>query len=1123
VWALEDQVNQYSNSRKLRNFAVPAAILLMTLTPQKRAEAQNLYGSLTGNITDSTGGAIAGAKVVVTSTAENSSRDTASNTSGEYNVANLLPGEYSVQITTSGYETFRADTVQVTLGNTSRIDAHLLVGRASEQVVIHADTSALQTEQSDVRDEISSRALEDLPTPIGRNYQAEIANIPGTVVTGGGAVRGSNPAAAFYIMSNGVPRELDNVRIDGASAVNNFAQYESAYVPGLDAIQSVDVVTNASDAGTGLVGGASVNVQIKSGTNQLHGEAYETNSNNAFEARPELFPVGQRLPLLIYNQFGGTIGGPIRKDKLFYFLSYDGVISRQAYSTYATVPTDAAKAGNFSSESATPIYDPATGNPDGSGRTAFSGNQIPISRFSPISQKILALWPEPNQPGVTNNYFVSTTSPYDRHTVDGKINYNISKNLIVTGHLGYLVWNSYYNTLFGTALGGAAISGQQSGPANGTSVNLTTAVTYVLRPTLILDGYFGYNRSYENVLPQDYGKNIGTDFLGIPGTNGPNIVSSGWPLISLSGLYSGIGVDQPYMPWIRHDPGFDYVANFNWTRSTHNIRFGAEFQRRDLNHIQPEIEGQIGGAAGGFVFTEGVTQLKGGAAGNQDNVFADFLLGMPQQMGTTLQTSAQSQLRSNFYGLYIQDRWAVRPRLVVNYGVRWEYLPLPGRPGRGPEYYDSTTNTQLICGYQSVPRDCGIEMPKLGFSPRLGVAYSLSNTLVIRAGYGLARDPYDIGPRGLRVNYPDMVGQNYQGLNTFMPYENWALGIPPIVPPSLGNGILPVGATTVAHTIPRNFHRGYIQSRNLTIQKEFPNNLMLEASYVGTLDVHQIMQTDLNAGQVLGAGIAGENLYTQWGRTATTPEYAPIGTMNYNALQVRFQRRFAHGYSLGAGYAWSKAIGNSSDIESSPLVEATAYFAKNHGVLSYDRTNILHITGSWELPFGAGKQWANSGFLSVILGGWQTNGIFTAMSGLPFSVTASGTSLNMPGSTQFADQVAPVKYLGGHGPGHPWFSTSSFAAVSQARFGTVNPFSLRGPNLFNLDASIFRDIPIVENVRFQFRAEAFNLSNTPHWGLPGANVSSAGSFGIITGTDASYLGRSGTDQRLFRLSGKISF
>lgn len=1112
------------NGCKWRSYCLVGGmkVLLLALLTEVSLPAQNLYGAMTGSVRDPVGGLIVGAKVVVTSVTENSSRQTVSNQAGEYNVPNLLPGQYIIQVAMAGFQAFRANGVSVSLGATTRVDAQLTLGVSSEEIVVQADVNALQTEQADVRDQISQKAIEDLPTPIGRNYQAQLSTNPGTVVTGGGAVRGSNPAAAFNIMSNGVPRELNNIRIDGASAVNNFAQYVSAYVPGLEAIQSVDAVSNSADAGTGLAGGASINVQIKSGTNKIHGSAFEFHTDNALEATPAVFPAGQRLPKLIFNQFGGTIGGPILRDKLFYFLSYDGVLSRQAFSAYATVPTDSAKAGDFSTESPTPIYDPATGKADGTGRTPFPGNKIPISRLSPISQKILPLWPEPNQPGLTNNYFVSASAPYNRHTVDAKVNYNLSDKLTLSGHLGYLNWNEFYQTVFGPQLGGAAISGQQSGPANGTSTNLTAAATYILSPTFIVDAYFGYNYSFQNVLPQDYGKNIGTDFLGIPGTNGTRVFSSGWPLISLAG-YNTIGVDQPYMPWIRKDPGFDYVANFNLTKSQHNVRFGGEFQRRDLNHIQPEIEGQFGGAAGGFGFTQGVTQLKGGAAANQDNSFAAFLLGLPQQVGTTLQVPDQEQLRSNFYGVYAQDRWVVRRRLVVNYGVRWEYLPLPTRPGPGPEFYDATTNTIQICGYKTVQSGCGVQMPKLGFSPRAGIAYSLTNSLVIRAGYGLARDPYDIGPRGVRTNYPNMIAQNYSGANTFTPYENWALGIPSITPPDWGNGILSVPSSVVVHVIPKDFHRGYIETRNLTIQKQFKDSVSLEVGYVGTLVIHQILKTDLNAGQIPGAGIAGEPLYQRFGRTATSPEYVPLGTTNYNALQVRLRRSFAKGYSFGVGYSWSKAIGNTSDVETTPLVIASAYFAKNRGVLSYDRTQILTVMGTWELPFGTGKQWLQQGLASKIVGGWQGNALLTGMTGLPFTVTASGTSLNMPNNTQLADQVKPIKILGGHRVGHPYFDTTAFAAVTDARFGSANTNSMRGPGLLNLDASLFRSMSVNDHIQFQFRAEVFNVSNTPHWGLPGSNVSSASSFGIITTTDASYLGRSGTDQRMFRLGGKLNF
>jgi hypothetical protein len=1109
------------------------ATLVAVLLCPYHAPAQSLYGALTGNVSDTSGAAVAGAKVAVVNHKTNESRETQSNADGGYSFPNLTAGEYTLNIALSGFQSFQATNVIVSIDSVARVDARLQLGTMSEQVTVSAAAIALQTDRSDLRFETNERELQNLPTPVGRNYQAELRVTPGFSVTGGGAVRGSNPSAAFQMNVNGAPAELNNVRIDGATAANNFNQALTAYVPGLEAIQTVEAVTSSSNADTGLVGGGSINVQIKSGSNQVHGSAFEYHTDNAIKARPALFPLGQGKPKMIFNQFGGTIGGPIKKDKLFYFLSYDGTLSRQSYSLFATVPTEAAKSGDLA-ESPTAMYDPATGKSDGSGRQMFSGNRIPASRFSAVSQKILPLWPKANQPGVANNYFASASAPYNRHTVDAKVNYNPSSKLTMFGRLGFLDWDEYYEPVFGTQLGGVAISGQQAGPANGSSVNLTGAVTYVVTPTFIVDGYFGFNRSYQNVLPVDLDQAIGTKFLGIPGTNGPRSFEGGWPRITLDG-YNGIGVDQPYMPWIRHDPGYNYVANFNWTKSNHNIRFGAEFSRRDLNHAQPEIEGQIGGASGGFAFTQGVTQTLGGAPGNRDNSFAAFLLGLPQQMGRTLQVPDQIQLRSNFYGAYIQDRWTVTPRLSVSYGVRWEDLPLPQRPDRGVEFYDAASNTQLICGYQSVPADCGVSTSKLGFSPHIGIAYRASNSFVIRAGFGITRDPYDIGPRGVRTNYPLMIATNYQGANSYTPVSNWALGIPAIVPPDYGNGIISVPATVVVHSIPKDIKRGYIESRNFTLEKEFGQGWVVQAGYVGTLVVRQFSQIDLNAGQIPGTGIAGEPLFAAFGRTATTPQYRPLGTTNYNALQSTAKRRFAQGFQLAMGYTWSKAIGTKTAVESSPTVQALAYFDRNHAVLDYDRTQVLNVSGIWELPFGKGKRWSNHGVTAKLLGGWQINGIFSAMTGLPFSVTASGTSLNMPGSTQFADQIsAQVQTIGGTGPNSLWFDPTAFAPVTQARLGSASKNSLRGPRLLNLDFGLFRDFRIGERIQLQFRGEAFNFTNTPHWALPAANISavtynpggsikSLGGFGSITNTDASYLGRASMDERTFRFGLRFAF
>ena len=262
----------------------------------------------------------------------------------------------------------------------------------------------------------------------------------------------------------------------------------------------------------------------------------------------------------------------------------------------------------------------------------------------------------------------------------------------------------------------------------------------------------------------------------------------------------------------------------------------------------------------------------------------------------------------------------------------------------------------------------------------------------------------------------------------------------------------------MVHAIPKDINRGYIQSRNFTLQKQFGKEWIVQVSYVGTLVVHQFTEIDLNAGQVIGAGVSGQALTRAFGRTATTPGYAPIGTTNHNALQATASRRFAAGFQAGASYTWSKAIGNrNTGIESFPTVQDLAYFNLNRAVLPYDRTQVLNATGIWELPFGKAKRFANTGLAARLFGGWQLNGILTGMTGLPFSVTASGTSLNLPGSTQLADQInAQVIRGGGTGPNAVWFDKSAFAPVTQARFDNSGKNTLRGPKLGNLDRTLSR-------------------------------------------------------------------
>jgi hypothetical protein len=1108
---------------------LPVLLIIST----QSANAQVLYGSITGNVSDDSGGVIARAAVTIANSGTNQSRNTLTNVAGGYAFPNVEPGAYTVSVTLPGFQTFRATGVRVSGNAVVRVDATLQVGAVSESVTVSAGAATLQTDRADVRYEVDGSTLNNMPVPVGRNYQNALRLLPGFSVSGGGAIRASNPAAAYNLNVNGVSAQVNNTRVDGATATNNFIQSLASYIPALEAIETVDAVTNSFDAETGLAGGASINVHIKSGTNEIHGSAFEYHTSNRLNARPVTLPARDGKPKFVYNQFGGTVGGPIRKDKLFYFLSYEGTTDYRSYQRFVTIPTAAARQGNLS-ESGLPVYDPATGNPDGSGRQPFPGNVIPAARQSGLSRKFTPLWPEPNQPGLASNYFVTAPSPYNRHTVDTKINWNPVSKLTMFGRLGLIFWDQYYPTVFGKELGGRTVSGQQSGTGSGETVSLTIAATYAITPAFVMDGYFGFNRSTQNAIPERLDENVGLDVFGIPGTNGPRRFEGGFPRILIAG-YDGIGQDEPYMPWIRHDPAYNYVANFNWNKGRHNIRFGVDLARRHLNHAQPEIEGQLGGAAGGFQFSNGVTEVRGGPGANRANAFASFLLGLPQQMGRTLQVPDEFTLRSSFYSAYVRDQWDLTRKLSINYGVRWEYLPFPTRAGRGVEFYDTGTNKIHICGYGVVPSDCGVTVVKTAFSPRVGLAWRATNTFVVRAGYGITWDPFDVGPRGVRTNYPVLISMNLTGLTSFEPVALWDRGLPPVPVPDLGNGIIDVPAAAVIHTVAKRIDRGYIQSWNLTLQKQLPLGLVAQAGYVATRSIRQFGASNLNAGQEIGRGVAGQPLYQAFGRTAFSQEYRPLGTGLYDALQTTLERRFAAGLQLGVSYTWSKAIGVNGGSESTPRIQALSYFHLNRAVLDYDRTHVMHATGVWQLPFGRGKRWANGGLASAVAGGWQLNGVLNLMSGLPFSVSASGTSLNLPNSTQRGDQVLPeVRKLGGTGRGQSFFDPMAFRAVTQPRFGTAGFNSLRGPGLVNLDLGLFRDFRMTERLQLQFRAEAFNFTNTPHWSNPGANASGVtfhpdgsirdlGGFGEITGTNASYLGRAGSDERVLRLGLRISF
>jgi hypothetical protein len=1096
-------------------------------------EAQILYGSLVGNVKDPSDAAVAGATITITNVQTNQARQTISNAVGGYSLATVEPGTYTLRVAKEGFNTFTQSDVAMSINSVTRVNVVLTVGAVTETVTVTSEVATLQTDRSEVRAEIAARTFQSLPVAPGRNYQQLFRMLPGFRPPSNAHSVPTNPARALTFNVNGVSQSINNTRIDGASSIAPWLPHITAFVPTLESIDTVNVVTNSFDAEQGLAGGAAINVQIRSGTNDLHGSAFEYHTNNALKAKPFFLPQGQRKPKLVSNEFGGTLGGPIKRDKLFYFMSYEGNLNREFASRFGTVPTAAIKSGDMS-DSSRPVYDPFTGDGIGNNRVAFPNNRVPASRISPISRKLADLTPLPNLDLLTNNYFATASYLYDRHRADTKVNWNASEKLSLFSRFSINHYDMNDPEMFGQ-LGGPEISSAGGNPGIGTgnTFSFTGAGTYIFRPTFIVDAYLGWTRMDTSIEQSRLDEKLGLDFLGIPGTNGPRRFEGGWPRFSISS-YTNLGITNAFQPYYRRDPQYQYVANFNWTKGSHEIRFGFDLYYNGMNHLQPEATGATHGAQGGFTFGGGPTQSRQGPTGNQFNSYATFLLGLPTTIGKITQVPDEYNTRQWNHSYYIRDRWNATPKLTLSYGVRWEYFPFPRRADRGLEWYDGATNKMYICGVGQVPSDCGVSVSKRLFAPRVGIAYRATNSFVVRAGYGITYDPFSL-QRPLRTNYPVLLIQNIEA-DSFRWAGLLSEGIPRVQVPDLGNGIIDVPGTFAVVTTPKDFHRGYVQSWNFTLQKQFRNNFTGQVGYVATRSTRQLGYLDVNAGQTIGAGNSGRPLQQRFGRTAATTLVTPFGTNQYNSLQATLERRFSQGFQLQTNYTWSKVIGYNVNSDSGPnAVRALHLFEMNRYVLGYDRPHMFHINNIWDLPFGRNKRWATDGPAAAILGGWQINQLWSFLSGTPFGVSASGQSLNLPGSSQRADQVKPsVGKLGATGRGMSFFDPFAFAPVpnNEPRFGTAGYNALRGPGMVNWDFGVTRSFQLTETLKMDFRMEAFNFSNTPHFSNPGTNRSSMdlnqdGTIRALNGytevTGITNLARDGINERQFRFGLRFSF
>jgi hypothetical protein len=1109
-------------------FLVATALLAGLILGAPAVEAQVLYGTIVGNVTDASHAAVPGAAVKIVNKGTSQEWNITANEVGVFSISTVPPGSYDVSISSQGFQTVTREGVIAAANNVVRVDVTLAVGAITETVRVQAEAATLQTDSADVRQEIRSDEFQNLPVPFTRNYQNLLITVPGMALPTNQHSVPANPSRSLMVNANGTNGQSANFRVDGATTGHPWLPHVSGYVPSMDAIETVNVVSNSYDAEQGYAGGAAVNVQIKSGTNEVHGSAYNYHTNQHLKARPYFLPAGRAKDKRVVNQWGGTVGGPIIKNKLFYFASFEGTFDRQAsWTSTASVPTAMMRTGNFS-ESTRLIYDPLTGAQDGSGRAAFGNNIVPAPRIDQVAKKLADLTPLPNLgSGVANNLFASGPSVFDRKTLDSKVTWTATSKLNVNGRVGLLKWNCTDPAVLGQ-LGGAGIGRcTYDGQSFGHTLSMTYFGVYTLTPRFVIDANVGYTLYDSRAEPIRLGEKLGTDFLGLPGTNGPERLQGGWPAFVISG-FTTLGRGNSNSPWYYHSPQSQYVANAAWIRGNHNIRFGFDSMRVNLIGNEPN---SAGAQSGQFDFAGGVVGLRG-VTTDAYNAYASFLLGLPSSIDKTVMWE-ENTARTQAVSLYLRDKWQATRKLTLSLGLRWDYFGTPHRANRGMEVYDFASNTMKFCGVGSVPSDCGvISMSKRNFAPRLGAAYRLTDSFVVRAGYGIAYDPVNIARNALH-SYPVQTMYSLPGVNSYQPSSKMSGGIPAITAPNLGNGTVTLPGTVGVEIFDPHFRRAYVESWNFMLEKELGRGWIAEAGYVGNGSRHMQNRWNANYGYI-GGGTPSQVLNQKWGRTATTNYFSDrFGfTSSFNALESALTRRFSAGYMAKLTYTWSKAIGpNGNTTGVDGYSDATPEYSRlNKALQSYDRTHQFTASCSAELPFGARKRWAQQGVGKVLLGGWQLNGLLVMYSGPPFTVSSASTSLNAPGNAQTADLVKPrVQILGTH---DSWFDPFAFAPVTEPRFGTAGFNILRAPGLLNLDASVFREFRLGERFKLQFRSEAFNLSNTPHFAAPGTNVSSMqlnadgtirnlNGYTVITGVQNT--GREGLDERLFRFALRVIF
>ncbi|HYZ83095.1 MAG TPA: TonB-dependent receptor [Bryobacteraceae bacterium] len=1098
-----------------RELATGVLVLCLSL----RALGQTTTAGVAGTVTDDSGAIVPGVSVVVTNVETTLQRETTSDDSGFYQFPLLPPGSYTIALKKEGFRQV-TQTLRLEVNQRAQVDFKLLVGTVSETVEVKAAAPLLEAGTSSVGQVIESKAVSDLPLN-GRNFVQLAILSNGAIGAGygpqgtiGSGTRADDTRGGGELMVNGNREMSNNYLLDGID--NNFRRNSLIVVrPTIESIQEFKMQANLFGAEQGRNSGATVNVITKSGSNAFHGSAFEFLRNDKLDARNFFNAKSTSAkPPFRQNQFGGSLGGPIIRNRIFFFTDYEGLRKAQGTNTVVnTVPTQAMRNGDF--RETRPIFDPATvtaapGTASGYTRQPFPNNIIPANRWDPVAARMIQAYPLPVVSGLSNNQFTNPVLVQDYNYANIRADATLSTDDTIFGR--YSLQKAFVQTPTGFGyrnVPGLSIplnlhNGNGSitpGDANFNNKNAVVALTHVFAPGFLMDVRMGYSRfDMGNLYPQaealdQSAPGLG-QLLGVPNANQVPL-SHGVPIFTLTG-YSGIGGPSS-IPTIRLENTFNPSVNFTKIEGRHTIRFGVNIVRRQI------IDFQANQGNGSFSFTRTFTGDPNNA-GSTGDAMAAFLLGAYSSLAQDHQL-VWAGYRVLEIGSYVADDFRVTNRLTLNLGLRHEYLPPPVEVADRQMNFDIATGKVKIAGFNT-DRNVGIQSYGKLFAPRFGFAYQAMRNTVVRGGFGIFYNASGSGGGLYRMHrYLPFAASLGAAVNEFSPnYPQVQAGLPPI--PSTDFNTVSNNPVGNFLAVPSNYRPAHALQFNFGVQHQLPWDTVVKATYVGNLGRHLDINYNYNQ-PVPGPGaIPPRRPLFALAPAAVSVTYAATdGNSSYNALQVSAEKRFSGGMSFLTGYTWSHAIDNvplqQGGNGEGPIPQDPRYRQLDRGPSSFDIRHRWTQTLLYDLPIGRGKRFqAPQGWMNMIVGNWQVNLIMILQTGLPFTPslaspvanTGTGSRPNLVGDPTL-DHPTLTRWFNTalDTPGAPWTTPALYT------FGNSGRGVLRAPGRTNFDISLFKQFPITERIRLQFRAEFFNAFNHPQFDLPNASIGTAVA-GTISGT-----------------------